>query len=75
MRMLEDMGFTWAPTNNFTQEFSNRTHTITGPLVVSNGTIKMSGACSFKYVSKITVKANAKFLHASTEAEALKNVT
>ena len=74
VRLLEDMGFTWAPTNNFTQEFINRPHTITGPLVVSNGTIKMSGTCSFKQVSKITVKANAKFHHASTEAAALNNV-
>ena len=75
VRMLDNMGFTWAPTGDFTQEFLNRTHTITGPLVVSNGTIKMSGTCSFKQVSKITVKANAKFHHASTETAALNNVT
>ena len=75
VRMIRNMGFTWAPTGNFTQEFVDRAHTIYGPLVVSNGTIKMSGTCSFQQVSQITVRKNATFHHASTASAALNKVT
>lgn len=75
VRLIGDMGLTWAPTGDFAQEFLDRAHTMTGPLVVSNGTIKMSGTCSFKNVSKITVKKNATFHLASTETQSLKEVT
>ena len=75
VRLVRNMGFTWAPTNSYVQEFVDRAHTAYGPLVVSNGTIKMSGTCSFKSVKQITVRKNATFHHASTEAAALRDVT
>lgn len=75
VRLVRNMGFTWAPTNSYVQEFKDRAHGAYGPLVVSNGTIKMSGTCSFKQVKQITVRKNATFHHASTEASALNAVT
>ena len=75
VKLERNMGFTWAPTNSYTQEFIDRAHNIPGPLVVSNGTIKMSGTCSFNKVAQLTVRSGATFHHVSTAEEALRDMT
>lgn len=64
----------WNPTNDFTQSFSNRTHTMTGTLTVNRGAIKMVGTTSFAKVPTITVADGASFINESTVAESLKGL-
>ena len=51
----------WDPAGSYTQTFSNRVHAMTGSFTVSNGTIRIAGAATFKNVPEITVCSNASF--------------
>jgi hypothetical protein len=51
----------WMPTGNYTQTFTNRAHTTTGSLTVSNGTMRLAKGGSFANVKKILVAEGATF--------------
>ena len=60
-----------AVTPTFTLVMTNRTHTMCGNLTVSNGTMRATGAASFKLVPGITVAQNGKFSLETSCADAL----
>ena len=68
-RVEDNVSIVWNPDGEYTQVFSNRTHTMTGRFVVSNGTIRVAGKATFKNVPEIVVAKNAKFECFSTEAD------
>lgn len=65
----------WAPTGNSTMTFSNRIHTTTGTITVSNGTFRVAGETTFANVPEITVCENAAFELDVTAGAALGGVT
>ena len=65
--IADNVSIVWNPVGDFTQEFRDRAHTTTGNLVVSNGTLKVSGSGTFNSVQKV-VAAGGTFEVASTVA-------
>ena len=72
--MMDKLSIVWAPKGDYTQTFSNRVHTMTGDLVISNGTLAVDGETSFKNVGRIIV-VGGRFLLNSTLSGALTGVT
>ena len=60
-----------ATRSTYTMIMTNRTHTMCGNLTVSNGTLRATGAASFKRVPGITVARNGKFSLETSCADAL----
>ena len=69
------LSLVWSPTGAFTQEFANRQHTMSGPITVVAGTVKVSGTGKFANVEKIVVGDNAVFDLAVTSSSALDNLS
>ena len=65
--ILDNVSIVWNPVDDYTQEFRDRAHSTTGNLVVSNGTLKVSGTGTFNSVKKVVV-AGGTFEVASTVA-------
>lgn len=55
------LSIVWNPSGNFTQTFSNRVHTTTGSLIVSNGTMRLAAGGKFANVKKVVVADGATF--------------
>ena len=60
-----------ATSSTFTLIMTNRTHTMNGLLAVSNGTMRATGAASFKNVPRIVVAQNGKLSLETSCANAL----
>lgn len=65
------MNLVWNPTNDYTQTFSNRTHTLSGSIQVNRGTVRLVGTTSFANVPTITLADRAAFSNESTVASSL----
>jgi len=62
----DDISIIWNPSGDYVQEFRDRAHTTTGDLIVSNGTLRISGAGTFNSVKKVFA-AGGTFEVASTK--------
>ena len=62
------LSLTWDPVGDFTQEFRNRFHLMTGDIIVKGGTLRSAGTNVFQNVKKITVCSGATLDVASTNA-------
>lgn len=61
--LSDDLSVVWnAADSAFTQTFSNRVHTMSGALVVSNGTLEVAGASSFAAAKLIEVASGGRLL-------------
>ncbi|MBR2982442.1 MAG: hypothetical protein IKC80_04340 [Kiritimatiellae bacterium] len=70
----DSLSVVWNPSGDYTQTFSNRAHTTSGSLTVSNGTMRLAAGGSFKNVSKLTIAEGAVFDLATTAAETFKSL-
>lgn len=55
-KLIGKLSVVWAPGGDFTQDFIKRAHTMSGAVVVSNGTFKISQGASFANVGKVAVE-------------------
>lgn len=64
----------WNPADDHEVVFSNRTHTTSGDIVVSNGTFTVGGTASFANVANVCVADNARLRLNSATAASLAGV-
>lgn len=69
--LADELTVIWNPVDaSFTQTFLNRVHTMTGSLIVSNGTLAVEGATSFAGAKRIEIASGARLLVNTTLADA-----
>ena len=74
--LLQDsISVVWAPSGDYTQTFTNRAHTTSGSLTVSNGTMRLAAGGSFKSVKRVVVAEGACFDLATPAAQTFKALT
>lgn len=69
IRLDGQMSLVWNPSSAQTQTLNGRVNTMSGDLIVSNGTLKVTGAATFRNVANIRVAAGASFAVESTAAQ------
>lgn len=69
IRLDGQVSLVWNPASAQTQTLNGRVHTMSGDLIVSNGTLKVTGAATFRNVANIRVAAGASFAVESTAAQ------
>lgn len=69
------LSLVWAPpTAAYEQTFSNRTHSLSGNVTVTNGTLRFAGKTTLVSVPKITVEQGGEFVLNTSLTDALKGL-
>ncbi|MCQ2392427.1 MAG: hypothetical protein MJ240_13495 [Kiritimatiellae bacterium] len=60
IQLMGNLSLVYDPVGDFTQTFSNRAHTLSGPIVVKGGTLRFSGASTLKNVTSVKVQGSSR---------------